>query len=489
MGVPNPPQWHPQHPPGYGGQFGPPPVPPRPRRRVWPWLVPTVALIAVAAVAAVTLWGSGESEATASASDAESGDAPAGEGDEGAAEGNWVVHTERPPEEGGITAWPVGDTLVRVAESRVAAFSQTNGELVWEITAPTEGAVFCGPGDRVVNDQVALAYGPGAVGDPVECDTVSVLNVASGELGWAQPVGAPQDTDGARDSVIPEIVGDVVVIAQDQGMVGLGLADGERLWEQEVSYQGERGCGVSDMLATDTQAFIAQDCTLLPNEVQFKTVDPATGETTREQGYESEDPDVRLRFPRLLSADPLIGYMSKGDGILLLALGSEMEPLARIEAGTEEAPEELGLGSGGWGRHLSESEHLPLPMVASEDTLYAVTLPQGDEVGEVVAYDLATGEKRWTSGLPDAHMITPVATEDDELVVVAGPTAENLDLGVTRFDTATGEIVSTERSPALTETGNTPMLTQFRYFWVNDRMHGLRGSPSETDADRFAYGG
>ncbi|WP_344922671.1 hypothetical protein, partial [Plantactinospora mayteni] len=47
----------------YGGQFGPPPVPPRPRRRVWPWLVPTVALIAVAAVAAVTLWGSGESEA------------------------------------------------------------------------------------------------------------------------------------------------------------------------------------------------------------------------------------------------------------------------------------------------------------------------------------------------------------------------------------------------------------------------------------------
>ncbi|UCM88185.1 outer membrane protein assembly factor BamB family protein [Streptomyces marincola] len=449
---------------------------------MWPWLAPVVVLAVGAAVAVPLLGGSDDDPGTEAFGPPGEGGADADGG------GSWLATAERPTTDKVITAWTAGDTVVRVAESGVTAFSQADGQVVWQ-AAPPDGQAFCGAGSRGVDGRAALAVGPGSVGNRIECDTATVLDLASGELGWRQPISAPRQGDHARNGAVLEIVGDTVVIAQDQGLVGLNLADGQRRWQREVSFEGEPGCGAEDMLATDTRVVLAQTCGRLRDQVQFAVVDPATGETARERTFAGTDPESGLLTPALLSADPLVGYVRGNHAAIGLVLDEEMEVVAEVELGDGSARGGVAQGDGGFGRALSETEHVPPPLRVIENALYAVTLPEGGAPNQLVAFDLATGERRWAAALPDAHATQPVTVEDGAVVVATGPRSGTGELGIARFDAATGEVLGTTGAPVVNDSGQVPAATTYRYFYQDGRMLAVRGAPGPNDPDAFGYGG
>jgi outer membrane protein assembly factor BamB len=177
--------------------------------------------------------------------------------------------------------------------------------------------VFCAASDWEADGVAVLAFGPGEVGDPftVPCGTATPLDLRKGKLGWQGKFTPPQNVspDKVRSGAALEIVGDMVVIAQDEGMVGLDRADGTQKWAKDVQHQktGELGCKAYDMVATGKDVVVGQSCINETGIVTFSRIDPATGETTQTADYSSSVAGSRLEFPAFVSADPLIAWMSE----------------------------------------------------------------------------------------------------------------------------------------------------------------------------------
>src|SRR3954451_690154 len=211
---PNPghqPQWsNPQQ--GWYGPPVPPPPPPRRRGRLWLWLAPALLLVVAAAGGVPLLLSSGDDSPGSPVATDETTDAPA----KPAAE-DWSVKEQRPANEFGLAAWVVDDLLVFANESGVIAYDRADGAEKWRVTPPD--GVFCAASDRAVDGVAVLAFGPGEIGDPytVPCGTATPLDLRKGELGWQGKFTPPQNVspDKVRSGAALEIVGDMVVIAQD----------------------------------------------------------------------------------------------------------------------------------------------------------------------------------------------------------------------------------------------------------------------------------
>ncbi|MEU3270311.1 PQQ-binding-like beta-propeller repeat protein [Saccharomonospora sp. NPDC006951] len=447
-------------------------------KRGWLWLIPVVVVVVAAAVLVPTvLLGSDEAEGSGSSGEA-----------------TLAVKLERPETEDAINAWPVGDTLVVATESKIAAYARADGAERWSVTPPDGAELFCSTSSRVVDGRIALVYGTGPFGTSYEtdCREAAVLNVESGELGWRKPFDAPQrvSPEDNRDGAGMEIVEGTVVIAQDQGLVGLDAASGDEKWSRDVQHQqGESlGCGAEDLLANETEVFLAQHCRDLEHAVTFVSLDPATGEVAREKLYEADEILERPEFVDLVSVDPLIAAIDGGNRSFYAVFDGDLNPMSTILIGEPEATGSLDIDGQAFDR-MGDVQHVEYRFLSTEDTLYTVTTVEDDEANELKAFDLTTGQERWSATADQTRLLAPVALEGEQLVVAGASTDDEGDMHVLRVNVADGAVASTESRTVHRDSGLSPLAEQFRYFWEDGTMYAVRGRSSGTsDFDLFAYG-
>lgn len=498
MGSPQYPGWQQQQqwgaPSPQQGWYGPPapPPPPPPRRgKVWLWLAPLLVLVVAAGVTVPIMLNSGDDEPQGTAENKSGGEKE--KPGEPTTKG-WTVKDDRPPNESGLAVWLVDDLLVFAREGAVVAYGRADGAEKWRVEPP-EG-VFCAASDREVDGVVALAFGPGMVGDPhnVPCGTATLLDLSKGELGWQGKFTAPQNVspDNIRSGAALEIVAGMVVIAQDQGMVGLDLADGKQVWAKDVQHKatGELGCQAYDMVAAENGVVIGQSCLNQTGVVTFSRIDPATGETTQTADFESSDPAGRFEFPDFVSASPPVAWVSETEtNSKLVMLAEDLQSGTGTPTGDPTAAAAgLSRDSMGFDRP-GDSQHYPMRLLIDGDTAYGVTAPVQDAENTLVALDLTTGEQKWAEPVAGARVLQPIAVDDGKLVVAGGPVGRDGPMHLIKVNPEDGSVDSDEEFAVSDPDGGGPLAESFRFFWADDRVYAVRGKSNEHDIDAFSFGG
>jgi outer membrane protein assembly factor BamB len=488
------PQWspHPQQQVGHGQWNQSPPPGKGPGKKLWWWLAPVLVVVVVAAIVVPIVLTS------ESGPGSDPGPAQAG-GTSGAATGqpapsskDWNVHLDRPDYEKGLGAWEVGETVVVAHEGAVTAFAESDGKQLWRVPPPGGVGKFCGVGTRVVDDQMAVAYGKelNQQDDPV-CTFAALLNMKTGQFGWQQPMEVPQSVspEKARTGAALEIMGDVVVVGQAHGTMGLDLATGKQRWSKPVAKPTGNDQGTSSIfgmrpgkqsLVVSIGGFVSDPA------VTFALLDPATGALSQGVDYSSKDNSNRFNNPRLVSADPPVALISRGNGAIYLVMDDKFDKTGAIEVGEPGGPDSLqadGVDVGAVNSHQPGSRFL-----ISGGLLVTVTTIPLNGTNKLVAYDIASGSRKWERPIPDGKAIMPLAVQDGSVVTLVSPAEPKGDQRIARFSLSDGSPGPVAAYPVVTQSGGSPVTQDFRYFWHDERLWALRGQSNKYDLDAFSIG-
>jgi outer membrane protein assembly factor BamB len=453
---------------------------------MWWWLAPMLVVVVAAAIVVPIVLTSGS----------DSGAAPAAGPSSGAVEQpeskNWQVHLDRPRYEKGLGSWEAGETVVVAHEGTVTAFAKTDGKQVWQAKPPGDAGKFCGASTKVVDDQVAVAFGKelDERGDAV-CKFAALLNLKSGQFGWQQPMEVPQSVspEKVRTGAALEIMGDVVVVGQQYGTVGLDLATGKQRWAKPVvkptgndqghsSIFGMRPAGQS--LVVSIGGFLTDPA------ITFALLDPASGALSQGVDVSSKDTSNRFSNPRLVSADPPVALVSRGSGAVYLVMDDKFAKGTVIDTGALGGPDSLQ--ADGMGVDATNTRQAGGRFLISGGLFVTVTTVPLNGTNKLVAYDVTSGVKKWERPIPDGKAVMPLAVQDGSVVTLVSPAVSKGDQRIARFSLADGSPGPVVSYPLATKSGNAPQTQQFQYFWHDERLWALRGPANEFDLDAFSIG-
>ncbi|WP_370949426.1 PQQ-binding-like beta-propeller repeat protein [Amycolatopsis sp. cg5] len=487
------PQYHQPH-PGYDPQIGWRPGPndwvsseapdlPKSKKKLWLWLAPVLALVVAAAVVVPIVLTSGDSPAPTG----QPGPAPAATGSK-----NWQVRLDRPQYEKGFGSWEVGDTLVVAYQGQITAFAKGDGKQLWQAKPPAEGGKFCGVGTRPVNDQLAIGFGKelNDQGD-ANCKFAALLNLKTGQFGWQQPMEVPQSVtpEKARTGAALEIMGDVVVVAQNYGTIGLDLATGAQRWAKPVvkpTGDDQGNSAIVSMLPAKDKLIVSIAGFISDPAITFAYLDPATGELSQGKDYGTKDGDDRFGSPRLLSADPPVALINGGKHAVYLIMDEKFEKTGLIEAGKLGDPD--GLHADGAGLEFTNNHQQGHRFLLSDGLFVSVTSIPLNGTNKLVAYDAASGAKKWERAIPDGRAIMPLAAEGGSVVVLISPATPDGDQRIARFTLADGSPGPVATYPVRTKSGGSPVTQDFQFFWHDERLWATRGPSNQFDYDVFSIG-
>ncbi|SDZ27442.1 PQQ-like domain-containing protein [Amycolatopsis xylanica] len=456
---------------------------PKSKKKLWLWLAPVLALVVAAAVVVPIVLTSDDSSSPAPA-----GGQPA----PAAGSKNWQVHLERPQYEKGFGSWEVGDTLVVAYQGLITAFAKADGKQVWQAKPPAEGGKFCGVGTRPVNDQMAIAFGKdlNSQGD-ANCKFAALLNLKTGQLGWQQPMEVPQSVnpEKARTGAALEIMGGVVVVAQNYGTIGLDLATGSQRWSKPVVKPtgGDQGSStIVSMLPAKDKLIVSIAGFISDPALTFAYLDPATGELSQGKDYGTKDGDGRFGSPRLLTADPPVALVNGDKNAVYLVMDEKFEKTGLIDAGKLGEPD--GLHSDGVGLEFTNNHQQGHRFLMSGGLFVSVTSIPLNGTNKLVAYDVASGAKKWEQAIPDGKAIMPLAVENGSVVVLLSPATPQGDQRIARFTLADGSPGPVATYPLKTQSGGAPITQDFQFYWHDERLWAVRGPSNPFDYDAFSIG-
>jgi outer membrane protein assembly factor BamB len=446
--------------------------------------VPVLVVVVAAAIVVPIVLTSDSDSGPAQTAGPSSGAEPASK--------NWQVHFDRPQYEKGLGAWEVGETVVVAHEGTVTAFAKTDGKQAWQVKPPGEAGKFCGVGTRVVDDQVAVAFGKelDQRGDAV-CKFAALLNLKSGQFGWQQPMDVPQSVspDKVRTGASLEIMGDVVVAAQDFGTVGLELATGKQRWAKPVVKPtgGDQGhSSIFGMLPAGQSLVVSIGGFLSDPAITFAVLDPATGTLSQGMDYSSKDSSNRFTTPRLVSADPPVALVSRGNSPVYILMDAKFDKTSSFEAGEPGRPDSLQ--ADGVAVDAVDTRQAGARFLISGGLFVTVTTIPLNGTNKLVAYDVASGTRKWERPIPDGKAIMPLAVEDGSVVTLVSPAKPDGDQRIARFSLADGSPGPVAAYPLVSQSGGSPGTQQFRYFWRDERLWAVRGPANEFDLDAFSIG-
>ncbi|MFI7075329.1 PQQ-like beta-propeller repeat protein [Micromonospora sediminicola] len=419
---------HAYPPAGWPGPAGPPPAAPKRRGRLA--LLLAGGLVAVLAVAAGTAYGVSR--------------LVGGDDDGRELRTAWVLDFPERQRNGLKTfdgqdmfgAWLIGDAVARAQPDGIIAYRLTDGGQAWGVPAP--------PGSSLCGAAQTLAEGRGvvALGSADSCDTLVGFDAAAGTRTW-QVTFPAERLKGRGMLTAPDlsVAGGQVVVRSDQRVLGYSLADGKRLWQTDADrLLPGRDCRVTDAQAAGTQAVVTARCDGVRGALLG--LDPATGAVR----WRQQLPDAQ-QSDGVLSVDPLVS-------------------LPGLEGRTFVARDAAGKARATFGNPVGGTRFSDLPVnrsntvegpavrpyLADADTLYlpteAANVPgRMRQANQVVAIDLATGERRWVStGHTDSEV---ELIRLDEQGVLAWEVGDHRDLAprLVRIDPATGKATVLAEGP------------------------------------------
>ncbi|QCX78041.1 Outer membrane protein assembly factor BamB [Streptomyces sp. YIM 121038] len=299
--------------------------------------------------------------------------------------------------------WTVGgrsDALVvQALYDTVTAYRARDGEKAWTLRLPDK--VCDTPVDTAPGGHVVVAYGDGSTSGTGKCNQLQQIDLRTGERGWHREL-KEHDLSDSTSSVRLAVTGATVTVAQGDLAHTYRVSDGKRLFSSQRDRVGT--CYLRDV-AGGARLLYVENCAAGAPKAhgRVRNVDPRTGDVRWQ--YRSRD---GWTVDKVYSVDPLVlAVRSRDDpdewGIVSVdGKGRERAwiPLHRGPYAFEMCD---GAGDAGEG-----VQNCPGGAVVG-DVLHLPTAPKGGlGPNKVVAFDLATGKRRWAAAVPGGRQLTPV---------------------------------------------------------------------------------
>ncbi|MET9903106.1 PQQ-binding-like beta-propeller repeat protein [Streptomyces sp. NPDC006446] len=352
----------------------------------------------------------------------------------------WDTPYDRTAAEHGNAAWLVGDTVVRSRFDAVTAFDAKTGERRWEYAVPGRAEICAA--STAAAESVALI---GLMESGKGCATVAAIDLKDGRELWGTRrtpgSGHPKDaTDvlatGAGLAVLrdeddrwdkkPE-AGMPPVLPGDRALRAFDLRTGAPRWEAAVP----KGCFPRLAAVASKQVLAYLTC---GTEAKLAAFEPTDGKERWTVPLGGRRPIAANAFVSFLSAEPTVLKVQEQEqhGVhAYLAFGQDGRRQGQID---------------GVGDHAT----------VADGKLFTGT-------GEVVAFDLATGNEVWSSGsFGSWRDVTAMHAGGGRRVTVFTRSRKGHD-ELYVYDSATGDTVDERTFSRETDDGNAELTGLFRY--------------------------
>ncbi|MFJ3723866.1 PQQ-binding-like beta-propeller repeat protein [Streptomyces sp. NPDC090045] len=349
----------------------------------------------------------------------------------------WKTPADGNASKQGNGAWLAGDTLVRSRSDAVTGYDAGSGKRAWEYRPPGRSEI-CGA-EADVDSSVLLVTRDDdtrpASSKRELCTTVAAIDLKNGREMWHAPI--PADDDKAtRFGPNPVAAGGGLAVLADQGLRAVDVRTGEARWTAAVPENCVPGKAapakrhVAALLACGDPDKPWRDNTPVGAELHAAAFDPATGALLWSTPFGDREPVSHSVGTSILSADPLVVSASTSSG-------SEHGAFHSFDKdGRPHPPIDFN------GAYGTLDAKRPLGSTTDGTRLYALAgyYKKGGTRHRAVAFDLATGQQVWKTGLDDSPGVG-LNLQDGKVTVIVRTSATsavaNEDLYV--LDAATGK--------------------------------------------------
>lgn len=373
--------------------------------------------------------------------------------------------------------WFTDDAIVTATYRTITAYSVTDGKEKWKL--PIATGVCAAPKNPSASGKIALVVRKAAT-DKADCDTVQMIDLKAGKLGWKIKVTEDSNFDFIGLDASTAMTGETFAIGRVNGVTGLNMANGKLVFgkKKDDICQPEDFAGGGKMIAVG--ACRAADYDKRPQQIQ--EIDPATGK-----------PRWTYRLPagwktkKVFSTAPTVALIENETQkkLRVIALNDRGAVRSTLATGGLHFDQQCGF--------ISSGIEGCTGVAADANTFYMATEPDKSGVArtnKVVAFDLATGKVKWTAAAPADRLMRPVRTEGGSLVVYVEPTGTEGGT-VATIGPAGGAPKAVLQNPGSTsgiERSFYQPITRYeggRLFLVNDR---ISGKDDEKDKTIMAFG-
>lgn len=298
-------------------------------------------------------------------------------------------------------SWLIDDVIVRVAGDGAIGYRISNGEKAWGVPVP-QGTSVCAATPDQQQGMAAVLYGP-----DTKCDKLSGLDLRNGRFTWTVTVSA-QEAKGREERVgagLAMVTGGVITVPRDQApLVCLELSSGKQRWQVDDKPYGRRANANGPVVVyTDSSG----------RRGGLISADAETGKTkwrNTELSGEGSVLDILSTSPtvaQVLRPGLSHGFFVLDDqGKIMSTFSSELDGVEIDTFGN-------GFSSG-------NSPVADFPHRLAGNTMYFTTAENrnGPERGQdqIIAVDLTTGQRKWSSSGNSASRVTIIRVEDQEIL-------------------------------------------------------------------------
>ncbi|MFJ6947897.1 PQQ-binding-like beta-propeller repeat protein [Streptomyces wuyuanensis] len=383
-----------------------------------------VAVLALIAAGAVTLLQDGEANPE--------GKPPAASAGPRSIEGRELLRVAAPEGRLGHTSrmvlapgsWVTDTHYASGAADAVQGYLTATGKPAW--TVPLDGSICEASRDITSTGKVAVVW---AAAKKVRsrCTEFGVIDVNQGRLLWRASIPAGKAGLGLDLNV--GISEEIAAVGGPDGTLGFAVGSGKQVWDEPLE-----GCLAEEHVG-GRELFTMLSC---PGEFRVAKRDPQTGRATWQysvpKGY---------RGAWIVSGDPLVlAVTTKSDLIdadRLLTVSADGEVQATIDLGGEN-----------YTAGCADNDGTCDATVTTKDTVYVAANPVGfSSANHIAAFDIRTGQRKWTSTAPSTHeggTFIPIRAEGDGLIAYLEPTTRR-GSHVVQFAPADGKQTALLRMP------------------------------------------
>lgn len=284
-------------------------------------------------------------------------------------------------------AWATNAVVAVAGGDAVTGYSKDGGDKRWSVPL----ADICGASAQPVGGRIAVM-----LGTTPRCGRVALVDLRTGAKVWERALGLSDGVSYAQ----AVIAGEAVVAHWAGGAMAFSARDGRRLWGAP---QRSRGCGFSGFGGGETLVANRVCRTASGERTTVQRLDPRTGRAL--WSYQVQGEVIALPA----APQPVIGV---GEGVRIAHF-----TVLDLKSGAERA--RIPLSDGGAIRCDASDPMLCKNLVVGGGTLY--TKPSSVEsTGKpsIVAFDLATGRRKWVPSGTDVDFLSPVGFEGGRLLAV-----------------------------------------------------------------------
>ncbi|MBM7441419.1 PQQ-binding-like beta-propeller repeat protein [Streptomyces sp. HB132] len=311
--------------------------------------------------------------------------------------------------------WQSGDVVAHAVRRTVSGYSAQDGRKVWSLKVSAD--ICAAPTLPTGDGKIVIAFEEHTE-DGADCSVLRMIDLRTGRAGWTKTLPAGGFREIRRD-VAMSVNGDTVTYARAGRVLAYDVGDGKEVFGMPTGpcrpYAFTSG---PRMIAATSCAPLGDDRA----DQRIQEVDPLTGEARW-----TYDVGAGWTVDQVYSTDPLVVSVQKGDAWKAVALRADGTLRAEIDLGTRDVDfgfADYEVRCGGYQMVTSNKDDCA-GVAADSDTFYVSTKRQHAEFdidNKLVAFDLDTGEQKWTVAAPLGRRVEPLGTEDGQVLVYVAPT-------------------------------------------------------------------